>query len=564
MWSLGNEAFYGCNFQSMYDWIKSYDSTRLVHYEGDVEAKTVDIFSKMYSKVGLIVDFAKEENFDKPLILCEFIHAMGNGPGAIKEYVEAFYEFPRLQGGFVWEWANHGLRTKSAEGDEFYGYGGDFMDEPNDGNFVMDGVLFSDHTPTPGLLEYAKAIEPLQVISCLKGDKIEIINRYDFITLDHLKCEWSLVGDRDFIRTGGEIQIPNGIYPTDVAELTIPPEAIKDLAATEIFLQLTFALRESTSWAKAGHEVAWGQIQIKKPKPLPLPFDCSRPTINQISPSVLEIRSSHSASSWRLCLVRGTLISWTKNSKELIHTPPTMDFYRALTDNDAPYDGYHWKDKRLHQTKPHVRSVKWQSGASNSSITVATRIAPPVLEWSVDVVTTYTFTSTDLHINVKGKPQGKNLPSTFSRIGLTLSLHDITAATWFGRGPGESYIDKKESQKFGTWSSSIDDLFIDYEYPQETSNRTDVRWVNLTNLDGTGLTARFGDAEGASFMACHYGTKDLDECRHPYELHKKKRDEVVVRLDWKHHGLGTGSCGPKTLDKYALKSDEFEFEVLLE
>ena len=548
----------------MYDWIKSYDSTRLVHYEGDSEAKTVDVYSMMYPKIDLIIDFAKEKDFKKPLILCEFIHAMGNGPGAIKEYIEAFYEYPRLQGGFVWEWANHGLRTKSAEGNEYYGYGGDFGDVPNDGNFVLDGVLFSDHTPTPGLLEYKKAIEPVQVVSRLEDGKIKIINRYNFITLDHIKCDWSLIGDRNFIRAGGEIKISSGIQPGEVAELVIPSEALKDLPMSETYLQLTFTLRESTSWAKAGHEIAWEQIQLQKPRPLPTPFDCNRPNIKQVSPSVLEVRTSHFGPSWKFCLVRGTLISWTKNKVELFHTPPVMDFYRALTDNDAPSDGRHWKDKRLHQTKSHVRSIKWHSGASAAWITVNTRIAPPVLEWCVNVTTTYTFTSTSVHINVKGVPTGKNLPESFARIGLTLSLHDIVSATWFGRGPGESYVDKKDAQRFGTWTESIDDLFTDYEYPQETSNRTDVRWVALTNEQGKGLKARFGDMDGASFMVSHYSTKDLDECKHPFELHKRKRKEVVLRLDWRHHGLGTGSCGPKTLDKYALKSDDFEFDVLLE
>ena len=189
MWSLGNEAFYGRNFQKMYDWIKSYDKTRPVHYEGDFEAKTVNLFSKMYPPVSQIVEFAtKEEKWEKPLILCEFAHAMGNGPGAIQEYVDAFYKYPRLQGGFAWEWANHGLETKSADGERLYAYGSDFGDVPSDGNFVMDGLLFSDHTPTPGLIEYKKAIEPVQVIGG-GHDRVDIINRYDFITLDHLQCE---------------------------------------------------------------------------------------------------------------------------------------------------------------------------------------------------------------------------------------------------------------------------------------------------------------------------------------------------------------------------------------
>jgi beta-galactosidase len=225
MWSLGNESFYGRNHQKMYDFIKAYDPTRLIHYEGDYDAQTVDIFSRMYTSAEDIIKFATEsETWEKPLVMCEYEHAMGNGPGNLKEYIEAFYKYPRLMGGFVWEWANHvsiltlyinstnwkqGLRTKSAEGEEYYGYGGDFGDEPNDGHFVMDGLLFSDHTPTPGLIEYSKAIEPVQVLGGSK-DKVKIINRYDFATLDHLKCEWILVSDGSK-KVGKEVKIPKGV-----------------------------------------------------------------------------------------------------------------------------------------------------------------------------------------------------------------------------------------------------------------------------------------------------------------------------------------------------------------
>lgn len=196
-------------------------------------------------------------------------------------------------------------------------------------------------------------------------------------------------------------------------------------------------------------------------------------------------------------------------------------------------------------------------------VVVNTRIAPPVLEWSVDSVFTYTFTSEHLSIKVKGIPQGFTLPKTFARLGLTLSLNDIDSATWFGRGPGESYRDKKLSQKIGTYTSSIDDLYTNYEFPQESGNRTDTRWVHFHGKHG-GLKAYFGDLEETSFTGLHYSTRDLDDAKHPYDLINKKKKETIVRLDWAHHGIGTGSCGPFTLPEYALESEEFEYEVLLE
>ena len=194
MWSLGNEAFYGRNHVAMAEWIRSYDPTRLIHYEPDLDAEVMDMHSRMYPYMKTIIDFAEDTSKTKPLVLCEYIHAMGTGPGNIKEYMDAFYKYPSLQGGWVWEWANHGLLTKTKDGKEYYGYGGDFGDKPNDGNFVMDGMLDSDHTPNSGLIEYKKALEPVQLVSA--GETITIINRYDCTTLDHLVGKWSTVSEK--------------------------------------------------------------------------------------------------------------------------------------------------------------------------------------------------------------------------------------------------------------------------------------------------------------------------------------------------------------------------------
>ena len=287
------------------------------------------------------------------------------------------------------------------------------------------------------------------------------------------------------------------------------------------------------------------------------------PKYNQRIPQILEITGSGII--WQFNIVHGSLVSWKKSGEELIHTPPTLDFYRALTDNDRPTQfGQSWLQSRLHQTKCHVRSVEWSAIETGVVIKAASRIAPPVLAHSIDTVFTYTFTDRHLSIKVSGQPKGENDPSTYARIGLTLSLNNIEEANWFGRGPGESYRDKKLSQRFGNYSAPIEDLITDYEFPQETGNRTDVRWVKFSNGDGDGLKAYFGDLEEASFSALHYSTKDLDECEHPYELYKRKRKETIVRLDWAHHGLGTGSCGPGTLLQYQLKSGRFEYEILLE
>ncbi|KAM0331284.1 hypothetical protein ACHAQA_002954 [Verticillium albo-atrum] len=579
IWSLGNEAFYGRNHQAMYDLIKSIDTTRLVHYEADYGARTVDIYSRMYPSVESVINAGSSKDWEKPLVLCEYIHAMGNGPGAIKEYVDAFYKYPRLMGGFVWEWANHGLRTKNEDGDEYMAYGGDFGDEPNDKNFVMDGLCFSDHTPTPGLVEYKKAIEPVQVLG-VDGDEITIVNRYDFLALDHLTCNYQLVteGHRS---EKEQLEIPKGIKPHTKAKLKIPPYHKLDLnRKKEIFLHLEFNLTKATAWAPAGHEVAWGDIPVNPPESLttilqqlnPEPNNRALPILKQESSTFLSVKSSGGATTWGLDLRLGTLTSLSRSgpmSRNLLTEPLTLDFYRALTDNDrGGRFGREWRDRRLHQTKTHVRSVDWRHSEKGLDLTINARIAPPVLAWGVDTVTTFSFRGDSCHIKVQGKPHGLRLPGTFARIGLTLGLAGVDEVEWFGRGPGESYRDKKMSQRFGTWRHGVDSLFTDYEFPQDAGNRTDVRWVKFKQLlddrHGTLLSARFGDQDGASFSAMHYKTADLDECEHPYELHKRRREDTIVRLDWEHHGLGTGSCGPATLPQYELKSDDFSYELLLE
>ncbi|SPO04751.1 related to beta-galactosidase [Cephalotrichum gorgonifer] len=573
IWSLGNEAFYGRNHRAMYDWIKTVDGGRPVHYEQDYSARSADVYSRMYASVDEIIKIAEEPRWEKPLVLCEYVHAMGNGPGAIKEYIDAFYKYPRLMGGFVWEWANHGLKAKNAKGETYMAYGGDWGDEPNDGNFCMDGLLFSDHTPTPGLTEYRKAIEPVQTVK-LEGNELTIVNRYDHRTLDHLVASWRIIDE-----TGQSkeklVKIPSGVKPHTQTKVAL--SGLPTRFSGETYIRISFRLPSETPWSPANFEVAFGEHQISPARSLTtiqslLPPPSLAPTVSQSTPGTLTITSPGGASNWTVDLTLGALVSWRRSSspdKNILTSPVTMDFYRALTDNDrGGRFGRQWLARRLHQTKHHVRQVTWRVVDTALEVHVTGRIAPPVLAWGVDLVTVLSFSGDRVSIRVKGTPGGPLLPDTFARIGLTLGLTGVKSASWFGRGPGESYRDKKLSQSIGVHNSSVDDLFVDYEFPQDGGNRTDVRSVEFRSAPGEEeervLRARFGDLEGASFSAMRYTTADLDECRHPYELRERRREDVVVRLDWAHHGLGTGSCGPATLPEYELRTGAFEFEVLLD
>ncbi|KAG5947985.1 hypothetical protein E4U59_005464 [Claviceps monticola] len=570
MWSLGNESFYGQNHRAMYNAIKLMDDSRLIHYEGDSDAQTVDIFSRMYPDLGFVESFAKQRDWKKPLVLCEFLHSMGNSVGNAQEYIDLFYKHPRLMGGFVWEWANHGLRTRNKEGEEYMAYGGDFGDEPNDYNFVMDGLLLSEHSISSNIAEYAKAIEPVQTLSLHHGGAL-IVNRYDFLTLDHLDAEWCVVSDGKTLR-GGRVTIPKGVRPHTEAVVTTEGFQTAMLRGIhgEGYLQIRFMNRFEMNWAPTRHQVATGELQVSKPLALD-DIETIKPQMRTASmqidaecPSRVRIQSASGKSVWIMDTVTGSLVSWIRDDMELITEPITMDFYRALTDNDGAGHGREWRDGRLHQTRPYTQQVQFNT--ANMMVTIQQRIAPPALAWAVDTTWTYRFRGDSVAINVQGKPHGAKLPSTFARIGITVGVDKVERVRWWGRGPGESYRDKKHSQLRGEWEATVDELWVDYEFPQDGGNRTDVRWVELLGAHGGRLLrARFGDLEGVSFAAAHYSTRDVDDCKHPWELHRRRRSDTLVRLDWAHHGLGTASCGPWTLRQYSLWTDRgFDFDVVLD
>ncbi|KAK0328525.1 hypothetical protein LTR82_000456 [Friedmanniomyces endolithicus] len=576
MWSLGNEAFYGRNHTAMRDWIKSEDPTRLIHYEPDQEAEYMDMYSRMYPDIADIISLAEKDckQNKKPLVLCEYIHAMGTGPGNIKEYIDAFYKYPQLQGGWVWEWSNHGLVTKTKDGTPFYGYGGDFGDVPNDSNFVMDGVLQSDHTPNSGLIEYKKTLEPVQIVSA-SAKLATIINRQDFATLDHLVCIWSVVSEQGPVPdVGGELKIPPGVRPGETAELPLPD--VNEELHGEALMLLSFRLRTDTLWADAGYELAWAQVPLARHTNLGTPAtEGNGPVVATLSGSILEIQSH--TSQWSMDIARGALCRWRKNGVEVISRPLVPSFYRAPTDNDAPDRsfGKDWRDTLLHLAETKTRGVKWHMEDSGSLIVqVEQKFAPPVLSWSIDLVCEYTFaTNGSLAIKVKGTPTGLNLPKTLPRIGVSLGLpKSYQRVEWFGRGPGESYKDMKLSQKVGRHAvQSVGALWSGPEFPQECSNRTDTRWIRIAERTRgkTSLTAQFfvpsepGTRRLFDFMVSHFDVKDIDEARHPYELEQKGQDATILRLDADHLGLGTGSCGPKTLEQYVLDTAPFEFGILL-
>ena len=576
-WSLGNEAGFGRNHKAMGAWARKYDPSRFIHYEGDNGLEETDVFSVMYPNLEFLQNVADsklaqkgklriyppERYVDMPFVCCEYAHAMGNGPGGLKEYWDLFHKYDRLQGGCVWEWIDHGIRKKTADGREFFAYGGDFGDEPSDANFVCDGLVFPDRTPSPGLIEYKKVIEPVHVEAVdLPAGKVKIINWYDFAALDHLAMSWQVSADGRIVQSG---QMPTPkVSARTSGVVTIPYTLPPGQAGTEYWLTIRFTLAADTLWAAAGHEVAWAQFQLPVKAPAaPAVKTSSMPAltcIERASQLVLTAPDSQLVFDRHL----GRIDHWTFQGSPLMLAGPRLNFWRATTDNDRGNGDRMaavWHESRLHQMHHVVRLVTWrQANPQAVKVTVQSRIGPAVLAWGFDCQYDYTFFgSGDVLVRVQGKPQGA-VPPTLPRIGLQMTLPGgLDNVAWYGRGPGESYADSQQAARMGVFAAGVDELFTNYVFPQENGNRTDVRWASMRGRQGNGLLAV--GQQSLNFSVHRFTTQDLQDARHTHEL--SPRDTLTLNLDYRHRPLGSASCGPGPWDFLELKTEAFDFTVRL-
>ncbi|WP_261304299.1 glycoside hydrolase family 2 TIM barrel-domain containing protein [Paenibacillus andongensis] len=573
-WSLGNESGFGCNFRAMSAWCKQADPTRLIHYEEDREAEVCDIVSTMYSSVEKMQGFGQLVDHPKPHILCEFAHAMGNGPGGLKPYFDTFDAYRRLQGGFVWEWIDHGIRRKTADGKDDYAYGGDYGDVPNNSNFVIDGLVRPDRTPSPGLIEYKKIIEPVRV-EYIKDDCIRIMNRYDFVTLDHLYADWSVTVEGRTVQSG--VLVLPRIGPGESAELHVPVRADLQLAllnqGAERWLNVGFTLAADCIWGEQGHEVAWAQLALEAVGKSELTRNAGVSANSSASAAAgLPMRSLSCTEEGRKLILandsfriafdtrRAGISSLRMNGQELVNKGPRLNFWRAPIDNDM-YVLPDWYKAHLNRLSERIDDCRWERlDEGTIRVTWDSRIAPPVFDWGFRCETTYIITGSGLIvIDVHGVPEGKP-PAMLPKIGLQMEIPgDMDAVTWYGRGPGENYSDSKEAGRFGVYRKSVDELFTPYIYPQENGNRTDVRWVSITDGAGIGLLAV--GAPTLEFSARRYTDADLEAAKHASDL--VPRDFITLNLDYRQNGLGSNSCGPAQSPENTVTSEAFHFQMLL-
>ncbi|KAM0233869.1 hypothetical protein ACHAPO_006737 [Fusarium lateritium] len=581
IWSFGNEAFYGDNHKAMFKYATEADPSRLIHYEGDEQAETTHMYSYMYPTVERLIKYAKEEGvkdgkFEKPIVLCEYGHAMGNGPGWLEDYEQAFRDYPRLQGGFIWEWANHGLWKDDHEGPGYYAYGGDFGDTPNDGTFVMDGLLNSQHEPTPGLVEFKKVIQPVGF--SYSAGELKIENRQDFAGLEHLTASYKIeqLGQESSLIQSASFDVPD-IPAGETKSVSLPVDDKKFNKDSEVYLTVTLSLKHSTAWAPAGHEIAWSQHQLQAPQTSAKAASVASNTLS----SKLEVSEKTSTvtitgKDFEVTFNRGygTLKSWVSKGKTLLEFDPKTkaaiipSFWRPKTDNDVPGAVPYWQRFGVDQLESQLRSFTVDSSSSDKVVLKSkTFITPPVLFWGWDCEIEYTvYLNGALSVNVtRLSPQG-SVPDHVPRIGLNLyGSKTLEHVKWLGLGPGESYPDKKTSQRVGIWSvESISDLQVSYDVPQENGNREDTRWVSLRDSKSPSIGLRATRLDGAhfSFLASNHRDSTIQDAKHPPDLFEE--DAVCIRLDHKVAGVGSGACGPAVREDLMVKTEETTFGFLLE
>lgn len=563
-WSLGNESAFGTNFVKMTEVAKKMDPTRLVHYEGDFEVEAADIYSTMYSwlehptKQPLMETIIKESK--KPHILCEYGHAMGNGPGNLKEYQDLFYAHDKLQGGFIWEWFDHGIESYTEAGEKYYRYGGDFGDDPSNKDFCIDGMLMPDRTPSPSLYEYKKVIEPIQTTAIdLNRGEIELLSRFDFQNLQIFDLYYTILEDQTLIEDG-TISLPS-IPARKSLQLTLPYVlnfSVKPGAS--YFLNISYRLKATTNYAPKGYELASANFELPI-KTEGLAIVSSGSLQAEQFETTLTITGANFVVVFDT--VRGTLLKLIRDGQTILERGPKFTLWRAPISNDMEIIDEMKKRDFLHLEHEIVSSFDWKESEQAVQVTVKTINSTTNSAWHYKCTYSYTiYGSGDILFNLEGTPSGKidNAPAMLPRLGISMHVNkDLNQVKYLGRGPRENYVDSKEAGYLGVYDSTVADMFTNYVVPQANGNRMDTRWVALTDDRDQGIF--IAEEEGFNFSTSYYEEFDLDNAKHTCDL--KERDYVVVNIDYKQNALGSYSCGQWQLEKYRTTFEKFNLSFRL-
>ena len=619
-WSLGNEAGYGPSHDAAAGWIRHYDPSRPVHYEGAISrwqtgvswmhgSASSDFICPMYPGIDQLTEYldcadklcpppappyadtlklagpaaaAHREvpafplptplhPLARPVILCEYSHAMGNSNGSLADYFEVFRTKPGVQGGFIWEWLDHGIRQKTADGREFFAYGGDFGDTPNDANFVCDGLVSADRVPHPAMWEFKHLAQPV-VVALVKQSagnvRLRVTNGHDFVSLARLQGAWELLVDGVSAKTG---KLP---------KLDLAPGASKEIAVSlgklpagaEAHLNVTWTTVADTSFAKRGHETAWTQLALVSPPRAsrPSPLAPSSPVLAEETVGGAILIAGDVAATFDRATC--TLASLRIRGVELLARSPLVELNRAATDNDGLklWTGQDWKSLgRWRKLGLITKPLQHQPGKfelkanKDGSATVTLSHAATGRDNWKDCVHTHRYTLhadgrlvVDNDIAFSGDDM-TDLPRAGVRLDLVAGYENLA---YFGRGPVENYSDRKAGSLVARYETTVAAEYVDYVMPQEHGHHTDVRWLELS-AGRKAPALRITAAPLFEFNATHYAAEDLYAAKHTTDL--APRAETIVYLDAAHRGLGTQSCGPDALDRYKLKAKRYAFTYVL-
>lgn len=586
IWSLGNESGYGPNFAAMSAWLRDFDPTRPIHYEGaqgtPTDPDTVDFVSRFYPRVrqpylnpGIpdgsleeraenarweyLLDHAENPLDDRPVLTSEYAHCMGNALGNLQAYWDEIYSNPRMLGGFIWDWVDQGIWKTADNGERYIAYGGDFGDQPNLKAFCLNGVIFADRSVTPKYYELQKVYAPIQVKpGNAEGTAVQVTNRYDFLDLSSFSGRWELWRNDGLVATGELPKLSLARDASAILPLELP--MIDDpKPGDHFFVRVRFLDSDD------GREVVWEQWPLAVETP-------SAPTVETSALPPVEIESDSPALvvrgedfTLRFDAGSGAMTSWITRGKELLATnerpaQPVLQAYRAYTDNDKGFGKWlhrDWVEAGLPEMTredfaPTVRRL------SENAVEVASRSRWSAREGGYELTSRWMIRGDRaVEVNHHFEPFG-TLPD-LPRIGVGWALApEFGDFTWLGHGPHENYPDRLESCPQGLWHSTVAEQPVPYPRPQETGNKEGVRWLTLTADDGSGLLVV---SEGApiSVSAIPYAVADLDAAQHTYEL--KPRPAVFLSLDARMMGLGNSSCGPGVLERYAVPPVAYDLSL---
>jgi beta-galactosidase len=553
MWSLGNEAGTGETFARMRAAALAIDDTRPVHYQnGNEHADVEGIF---YPTPDNLERMGASERIKKPIVLTEYAHMMGNSGGNFAEYWEVMERYPKYAGAYIWDWVDQGLRKHTAREEEFLAYGGDFGDLPNDSNFCFNGLVNAERTPNPHLHEVKKVQQSVKFAAeDAANGRIRITNKYDFQDLSGLALRWRV--ERDGKRIDEGVRPAPSLAPGESEVVQLPLGSDSDEPGEE-FLTVELALAEDATWAPAGHVVAWEQFA--------LPGEAKSRRSERNGEVTLErgrdrISVRVGATAYVFDTKEGTLSQIISAGERLLREPLRPNFWRALNDNETrggiDPDAFMWKTAAPHRR---LESIDAEQAGPNE-VRVVSRQRLPV--WNSAYVNTFTVRGDGTLEIAATLDSDRELPELV-RFGMQMAIpREFDRVAWFGRGPHESYWDRKTSAPVGLFESTVADLHYAYGRPQENGNRTDVRWVSFTDSAGNGLRAT-GEPT-IDFSAWRYSQSQLERARHDYEL-QGQRGSITVNLDWRQRGVGgVNSWGQPPLGEYRLRGKHFEYKFLLE